>query len=114
MTRPRFALFALFALLSLTTAAKAVDKDKLRRTIRLPQVNLIFGYGVSGRGEFTSPSELRPQPEKIAEIESQLKGDATDGERYYQLYQLYFLAHQPAKGREALRQAESLLGPKKN
>lgn len=112
MTRLRFAIVALLVLLTLPAVAKAVDKKKLRRAISLPEPSLIFGYGMNIRGEFTggSTAELAavPQPDKFAEIEKEMKGDASDAERYSRLATLYFRARQPAKGKEARHKAVAL------
>lgn len=109
MIRPRFAILPLLVLLMLTSAGKAVDKEKLRRAVSLPEVSFIFGYGMNGWGEFVSTADLGPQPEKIAEIEKQLKGDAADAERYCRLASLYVRAGQSDKSTEFCRKAEALL-----
>lgn len=108
MNNPRFAIFALFALLVAASDAGAVDKVELRRAMHLPKISIIVAYGVSPRGNFSNFSETPPQPAKIAEIEKELKGDATDAERYGRLAKLYYRAKQPAKGKQAYRKAVSL------
>lgn len=108
MIRSRHSIVSLLALLTLTSAAKAVDKEKLRRAVSLPRLCTMVGYGLNGRGEFTHSSELVPEPEKIAKIENELKGDATDAERYSYLARLYYRAHQQTKGKEACLKAVAL------
>ncbi len=108
MIRSRYVLVSLLVVLTLTTAAKAVDKEKLRRAVSLPQITVIIGYGVNGRGEFMNNAEAIPDPEKIAEMERELKGDATDAERYRRLANLYSRAGQPTKRKEARLKAIAL------
>ncbi|HEY7330696.1 MAG TPA: hypothetical protein VH592_23855 [Gemmataceae bacterium] len=105
----RLPLISLVAILTLTSTAKSVNREKLRTAINLPEVISGFGYGANGWGELLSTADTVPQPEKIAEIEAQLKGDVTDAERYCRLNSLYYRANQPAKGNEQLRKAEALL-----
>ncbi len=80
----------------------------LRHLAHLPIVSMTFGYGVSGRGEFVNLADAGSRPEKIAKIEKELKGDATDAERYRCLGRLYGEARQSAKSKEAFSKAEKL------
>ncbi len=109
MIRPRFAILAVFSLLTITTNTQAVNKDKLRRAVHLPEIRIIVGYGVSGRGDFTCLADQGPQPEKIEEIEKELQDDGTDADRYSRLAGLYFRCGQSAKGKEARRKVVMLL-----
>ena len=109
MIAPRFAIFSLFILLAGTTGANAGDKDKLRRAASLPHLSIIIGYGVNRQGDFITTPETAPHPEKIAELEKELKGDATDVECYRRLAKLYYRTYQPAKGKEVSRKVVSLL-----
>lgn len=108
MIRSRYVLGSLLMVLTLTTAAKAVDKEKLRQAVSLPCISVIIGYAVNARGEFISNAEVIPEPHKIAEMEKELKGDATDAERYSRLANLYSRAGQQAKGKEACQKAVAL------
>ena len=108
MIRSRHSIVSLLALLTLTSAVLAVDKEELRRAISLPRLCAMVGYGLNGRGEFTHSSELVSEPEKIAKIEEELKGDATDAECYSNLARLSYRAHQQTKGKEACLKAVTL------
>jgi tetratricopeptide (TPR) repeat protein len=109
MARPRLVLCPLLVLLAASTAG-AVDREKLRQAMHLPSAQVFCGYGVSRHGQFASPADFTtPQPEKIAALEKELKGDAGDAERYCRLADLYFQARQPARGKEARRKAVALL-----
>ena len=108
MIRSRYSIVSLLALLTLTSAVKAVDKEKLRRAVSLPRLCPVVGYGLNGRGEFIHSSELVPEPDKIEKIENELMGDATDAERYSCLARLYYRAHQQTKGKEACLKAVAL------
>lgn len=101
MPLPRFALFSLFTLLIAAEGARAADKEKLRQAVHLPTITAIVGYGVNDSGEFEPLSAWTVQPEQIAQNEKELKGDATDAERYHRLARLYDRAKQPDKGKEA-------------
>ncbi len=108
MIRARHSIVSLLVLLSLTSTVKAVDKEKLRQAVSLPRITALVGYGLNGRGEFMHSAEFVSEPEKIAEIEKELKGDATDVERYGRLASLYYRAGQSAKGKAALLKAVAL------
>lgn len=108
MIRSRCVLVSLLVVLTLTTAAKAVDKEKLRQAVFTPQISIIIGYRVSWRGGFEAMADELPEPGKIAGIEGELKGDATDAERYIRLAQIYLRGKQPAKVKEARLKAVTL------
>jgi tetratricopeptide (TPR) repeat protein len=107
MARPRLVLCSLVVFLAASTAG-AVDKEKLRQALHLPEVDIMFGCGLSSAGDFVNQADAGPQPEKIAQLEKELKGDVSDAERYSSLARLYFGAGQPDKAKGARRKATEL------
>lgn len=134
MIRWRYSFVLALVFATLVTAAKAADKkqvpaghlpapqesvqnpkarldkrDKLRKALSLPCISADILYSVNGRGDFESSADLSPDPDKIAAIEKELKGDATDAELYCRLATLYNLGEdQLAKSKEAGLKAAAL------
>src|SRR5690348_18331769 len=83
----------LLALLALTcqNAAAQMNKPRLRQLAQMPTVNAVFtGFHVSQtRGILFGEEEETPPLEEIARIRKELKGDASDAERYQDLGFLY-------------------------
>jgi tetratricopeptide (TPR) repeat protein len=106
----RFVIFSLLAVFTMTSGARAVDRVKLRRAVRLPIVfAVIGGFYINDEDEFTIQNQEEPLPEQISALEKERKGDSTDATRYCRLASLYEGTSQPEKAVEARRKAVSLL-----
>lgn len=118
MTFRRFALFSLLAVFTVTSGARAVDRVKLRRAVRLPTIfATVGGFSMNHDAdaeftidddEFTTQNKKKSRPEQIHVIENELKSDSTDAIRYCRLAPLYDDTNQPEKAAEARRKAVSL------
>lgn len=81
----------LIALLLVSPQAQAgsIDKAKLRQLIELPETSVFVGIGYSTTLGFYF-TEHKPDPRvEIARLQKELKGDASNAERYLRLQQLY-------------------------
>jgi cytochrome c-type biogenesis protein CcmH/NrfG len=108
MIRPRFAILPLLVLLMLTSAGKAVDKEKLRRAVRLPVVSASEGFYVGSAGFSLHHWREIPLSQQITALRKSLKGDASDAESYCRLGVLYAKAEQPVHSKKSYSTAAEL------
>lgn len=98
--RSRLPIFALFGLLIGTTGARAVDKDKLRRSISLVEITILNTFGFNTRMGFILDGKPTPIPEQIAALQKKLAVDGESAEDDYRLGLLYDKAGNRTKSKE--------------
>jgi tetratricopeptide (TPR) repeat protein len=82
--RPALAVVVLLAA-AVPLSAQQVDKAKLRQTLKLPTIQMMQGIILSSTQGVQLVGQARDAKEEIARITKELKGDATDAERYDEL-----------------------------
>ena len=80
------------------SAAQPINRPKLREAAERPRENFTFGIGFTQNHFMLNSDKPLDNPTQIAELLKQMKGNATDAERYERLSRLY--AEQDNKGRE--------------
>lgn len=108
MIHRRSVLVSLLVLLTLTTAAKAVNKEKLRRAVCLPVVTVFRGFYLNAAGFSLHHWREVPLSQQITALRKSRKGDATDAERYCRLGELYAKADQPVHSKKSYSTAAEL------
>jgi tetratricopeptide (TPR) repeat protein len=104
--RTGLAVLATWALLATAARAQGPDKEKLRAAAQLPSVSFKVNF-LATDGLF--PDEPHPNvPAKIAKLEKEMCGDATDAERYERLGDLYAEVRDSARCRAAYDKAVPL------
>ncbi len=86
--RPALAVVALFTA-AMPLSAQEVDKTKLRQSLKLPTIQMMQGIILSSTQGVQLVGQARDAREEIARITRELKGDATDAERYDDLCGFY-------------------------
>lgn len=90
--RTQTVLVAWIALLLWGSAGAQVNPQKLQEAARLPQVSITWGFGITtGHGLYylVSMADAYDSLAEIAAIKKQMRGEASDAERYARLGQLY-------------------------
>ncbi|HEY7311486.1 MAG TPA: tetratricopeptide repeat protein [Gemmataceae bacterium] len=88
--------------------AGSVDKAKLRKLAKLPEVGVVVGVGFSTTFGCSFNGD-KPDPlAEIARLRKQLKGDPSDVERYLRLGRLYSKAERKKESEEAYAKAVSI------
>src|SRR5579872_3104070 len=107
--RKGIALLAL-AILSGSTAAQDVNLARLREAARMPSVYVGFGLRINSvRGLSRVLVDDRPDlRSQIAALRKQLRGDATDADRYFRLRQLHERLEDDKGVEDAARRAVEL------
>jgi tetratricopeptide (TPR) repeat protein len=96
--RTCIAILAVFAAITAPAAAQQIDREKLRRVARFPDLSVNVGFGLSlRRGLILSLAEKPDTRAEIAALQKAMKRDASDAERYYRLGLLYSQAAEERK-----------------
>jgi tetratricopeptide (TPR) repeat protein len=90
--------------------AQEVDKEALRKLVRLPRMRVEAGLPFLGYNAFFRPPKA-VDPKEIEALEKSLQGDASDAPRYLKLAELYAQLKRPDAAAAAFAKAESLLKP---
>lgn len=98
-TRTAFALVTVLFLAGRMESGP-VDKTKLRQLARLPGVRISFGFGFSSTSGF-GIGEIPDHWAEIARLQTQLKGDSSDAERYLLLSGHYSMVRRERESAEA-------------
>ena len=88
--------------------AGEVDKTRLRQLVRLPTISTLNGTFYSSTLGFYMPGEKPDAVTLIDQIRRELKGDATDLDRYQRLSDLYYEFGKKKEAEEANTRALAL------
>lgn len=98
----------MFMTLSASAAAAEFDRAKLRELAQLPTLTFLFGVGVNSEDGVVLMGEKVDAPAEIAVLLKQMKGDASDAERYQRLARLHAMQQQKDEGKQARAKATEL------
>jgi tetratricopeptide (TPR) repeat protein len=99
---------AITTMLLLATGTDAVDRERVRKSIELPRISMMFGISLNSAGQIIVPDWNALLPAEIVALEKTLRGPADDAPRYRTLSGLYFRAGDKERGNAALTKAATL------
>jgi tetratricopeptide (TPR) repeat protein len=105
--RTRIIVLVLVATIASRVAAQQVDKEKLRKLARFPSMSFEFRLNFVAHSEFAA-AEQKPKTEEIAALQKEMKGDASDAERYQRLGELYLRLEDSVRAQESFVKAADL------
>ncbi len=106
--RKRFDISVLVLGCTLVSAARAVDKEKLRAAVELPHVAMMGGVGFSSLGDFVFMGEQTDHTAEIARLHKAMQDNPSDAERWQRLADLYDAQGNKAQSEKAERKAIAL------
>lgn len=103
-------IFIIFLATVQGALAQQVDKDALRKLVRLPQMNIEGGLPFIGYNDFfRRPKSV--DPKEIEALKKALRGDASDAPRHLKLAELFARQNRRDEAAAAFAKAESLFKP---
>src|SRR5690242_1166784 len=106
--RIQFVLSFLLMTLTLQASTPELGKDKLRRLVKLPGIAFQADWTFDPERGFTIALPVEDLSSQIDNLRKELKGDASDAQRYYQLGRLYSESGDYASGQESWAKAVDL------
>lgn len=106
--RKATALLVFVTVSASAAAAEEFDRARLRGLVQLPTLTFLFGVGVNSEDGIVLMGEKVDAPAEIAALLKQMKGDASDAERYHRLARLYSLQLQKDESKQARARATEL------